>query len=212
MKSGGLFKFFNSVMKKENNRFMLRRLTLLRRTASYTGVGRRQIVEIIKYFKETGDVLPTKLPGNRTVHKTNIPSIVEQEIRQLIFKRHLAGEICNSNHIQDLLQTILKREIPLRTIQNHLDRMGFSYSRTRKKTRQRSEKLYVRQQRHSYLYHIRSLREEGYKLVYLDESFLHHYQADINFRGLVKLKVIIWNVRWEKADVGVSFTQCFKPV
>ncbi len=147
------------------------------RTASYTGVGRRQVVEIIKHFKETGDVPPPSLPGNRTVHQTNIPPIVEAEIRQCIFGKHLAGEICNSNHIQDLLQKILQRDIPLRTIQAHLDRMGFSYSRTRKKTRSLREKLYVRQQRHSYLYNIRSLRNVGYKPVYIDESFLHHYHG-----------------------------------
>lgn len=148
-----------------------------RRTAGYTGVGRRQVVEIIKHFKETGEIPPSKLPGNRTVHKTNIPPIVEKEIRQFIFEKHLVGEVCHSNHIQDLLQKILKREIPLRTIQDHLDRMGFSYSRTRKKTRSLREKLYVRQQRHSYIYHIRNLRHSGYKPVYLDESFLHHYHG-----------------------------------
>lgn len=149
-----------------------------KRTANYTGIGRRQVVEIIKHFKETGGVPPSTLPGNRTVHQTNIPTAVEEQIRQLIFNRHLNGEICNANHIQDLLKEILKRDIPLRTIQNHLDRMGFSYSRTRKKTRSLREKLHVRQQRHSYIYHIRSLRNSGYKPLYLDESFLHHYHGD----------------------------------
>lgn len=76
-----------------------------------------------------------------------------------------------------MLQNILKREIPLRTIQTHLDRMGFSYSRTRKKNRSLREKLYVREQRHSYLYHIRKLRNPGYQPVYSDESFLHHYHG-----------------------------------
>ena len=147
------------------------------RTTNYTGVGRRQVVEIIKHFKATGYVPHSSLPGNRTVHQTNIPSTVEEKIRQLIFEKHLNGEICNSNHIQDLLQEILKREVPLRTIQNHLDRMGFSYSRTRKKTRSLHEKPYVRQQRHSYLHQIRNLRNSGYKSLYLDESFLHHYHG-----------------------------------
>ena len=39
------------------------------------------------------------------------------------------------------------------------------------------EKPSVRQQRHSYIYHIRRLRQEGYTPVYLDESFLHHYHG-----------------------------------
>ncbi len=147
------------------------------RTANYTGVGRRQVVEIIRHFKETGCVIPSSSAGNRMVHYTNIPSIAEEQIRQFIFERHLAGEVCNANHIQDLLKEMLKREIPLRTIQNHLDRMGFSYARTRKKVRSLREKLYVRQQRHSYLHNIQSLRNLGYSPVYLDESFLHHYHG-----------------------------------
>lgn len=147
------------------------------RTAGYTGVGRRQVVEIVKYFNETGDVPPPSLPGNRTVHQTNIPSIVEEDIRQLIFEKHLKGEICNSNHVQDLINEVIHREIPLRTIQNHLNRMGFNYSRTHKKVRSLHEKLYVRQQRHSYLYNIKNLRNLGYTPVYLDESYLHHYHG-----------------------------------
>ncbi len=61
------------------------------RTANYTGVGRRQVVEIIQHFKETGNVLPSPLAGNRTVHRTNIPPTVEENIRQFIFGKHLLG-------------------------------------------------------------------------------------------------------------------------
>ncbi len=86
------------------------------RTANYTGVVRAQVVEIIKHFKETGNVLPSTLAGNRTVHQTNIPPTVFEAIRKFIFGKHLLGQVCNSNHIQDLLEEILKREIPLRTI------------------------------------------------------------------------------------------------
>jgi len=38
------------------------------RTAYYTGVGRRQVVEIIRHFKETGEVAETTVSGNRSVH------------------------------------------------------------------------------------------------------------------------------------------------
>ena len=66
------------------------------RTANYTGVGRRQVVEIIRHFQETGCVVPSSSAGNRMVHYTNIPSIAEEQIRQFIFERHLAGEVCNA--------------------------------------------------------------------------------------------------------------------
>jgi len=168
---------FQQCNKEREQSFQVQTRDAHSRTANYTGVGRRQVVEIIKHFKDTGNVLPSTIAGNRTVHRTNIPPTIEEYIRQFIFGKHLKGEVCNSNHIQDILKEILKRELPLRTIQNHLDRMGFSYSRTRKKTRSLREKLYVRQQRHSYLYNIRNLRNLGYKLVYLDESFLHHYHG-----------------------------------
>jgi hypothetical protein len=147
------------------------------RAAHYTGIGRRQVVEIIRHVRETGTVSPSVAGGNRTGHPTNIPSAVEAEIRQYIFDKHLAGEVCHAPHIQDLLQPLLLRTIPLRTVQTHLERMGFTYSRTRKKTRSLREKPSVRQQRHSYIYHIRAFRRAGYTPVYLDESFLHHYHG-----------------------------------
>lgn len=147
------------------------------RTSNYTGIGRRQVVEIVKYFKRTGNVPPPAIAGNRTMHQTNIPSLAEEHIRKFIFDKHIAGEICNSNHIQDLLKELLNRDIPHKTICDHLQRIGFDYSRTRKKTRSLREKLYVRQQRHTYLHAIRYFRNSGYTPVYLDESFLHHYHG-----------------------------------
>lgn len=103
------------------------------RTAYYTGVGRRQVVEIVRHFKDTGEVAETPASGNRIAHVTNVPSLAEPCIRDFILQRHLAGEICNANHIQDLLQRRLGRAIPTRTLRHHLNRMGFSYSRTKKK-------------------------------------------------------------------------------
>ncbi len=147
------------------------------RTSKYTGIGRRQVVEIIRHFKKTGNVPPPAIAGNRTVHQTNIPSIVEEHIRKFIFDKHIAGEVCNSKHISDLLMEHLKRDIPHKTICDHLQRMGFDYSRTRKKPRSLREKLYVRQQRHTYLHTIRYFRNSGYSPVYIDESFLHHYHG-----------------------------------
>jgi hypothetical protein len=148
------------------------------RTSQYMGIGRRQVVRIIEHFKETGDVPPATPPGNRSVHPTTIPSLAESQIRQFIFTRHLRGEICNANHVQDFLGDLLKRDVPKRTIRAHLTRMGFTYSRTKKKSRSLREKPYVRQQRHSYLHAIAHLRQLGYQPIYLDESFLHHYHGN----------------------------------
>jgi hypothetical protein len=147
------------------------------RTSKYTKIGRRQIVEIIRYYNETGNVPISSMAGNRVVHKTSVPSLVEEHIRQLIFDKHLHGAVCTANHIQDLLQNILQREIPHTTICDHLHRMGFDYSRTRKKTRSLRETQQIRQQRHTYISDIKKYRQEGYKTVYLDESFLHHYHG-----------------------------------
>jgi hypothetical protein len=147
------------------------------RTSKYTGIGRRQVVEIVSHFKKTGNITPTAIAGNRIMHQTTIPQVAEEHIRKLILDRHVDGEICNSSHIQDLLKQQLGRKVPLRTICDHLQRMGFDYSRTRKKTRSLREKSYVRQQRHTYLHTIQYFRESGYTPVYLDESFLHHYHG-----------------------------------
>ena len=147
------------------------------RTSKYTGIGRRQVVEIVSHYKKTGNIPPPAMAGNRTMHLTAIPQIAEEYIRKFILDRHIDGKICNANHIQDLLKQILDREIPHRTICDHLQRMGFDYSRTRKKTRSLREKSYVRQQRHTYLHAIRYFRDSSYAPVYLDESFLHHYHG-----------------------------------
>ena len=68
--------------------------------------------------------------------------------------RHLAGEACNARHIQDLLRERLNKDVPNKSICDHLQRMGLSYCRTRQKTRSLREQEYVRQQRHSYLHDI----------------------------------------------------------
>lgn len=147
------------------------------RTANYTGIGRRQVVDTIRHYNETGDVPVLKMPGNHSVHQTNIPALAEEHIRKLILKKHLSGEVCTANHVKDLLNKVIERDIPHRTVCDHLNRMGFNYSRTRKKNRSLRESQEIRQQRHSYIYDIRRFRNSGYKPVYLDESFLHHYHG-----------------------------------
>jgi hypothetical protein len=147
------------------------------RTSHYTGVGRRQVVDIIRHFKATGQVPPATLAGNHSAHATTVRSLAEPYIREFIFQRHLAGEVCNTNHIQDLLRDLLQREISNRTLRDHLQRMGFTYSRSKRKPRSWREKPYIRQQRHSYLHAIRHFRQAGYQAVYIDESFLHHYHG-----------------------------------
>ncbi len=72
-------------------------------------------------------------------------------------------------------------DIHKRTMQRHLIRMGFCWSRTKKQTRSLRESDRIRQQRHDYLYEIRknhnSPANKHYRLVYLNESFLHHHHG-----------------------------------
>ncbi len=147
------------------------------RTSQYTSVGRRQVVEILKCFKKTGTIPTLGIVGNQSNHQTSIDTSVEGNIRTYIINKHIAGESCTSSHIQVFLEERLKKKIPTRTIRDHLKRMGFTYGRTRKKTRSLREKEEIRQQRHTYLYNLNKLRKEGYKDVYLDESYLHHFHG-----------------------------------
>lgn len=66
-------------------------------------------------------------------------------------------------------------------MRRHLARMGFVWSHTKKQTRSLRESSRVRQQRHDYLYEIRKNHklpfDEQYRLVYVDESFLHHHYS-----------------------------------
>ena len=147
------------------------------RTSTYTGVGRRQVVEIILDDRETGDVPPTASACNRTVHKRQIPVLIETSISEFILNRHLAGVACNAKHIQDLLRVHSHPEVSNKSICTHRGRMGLSYSRTRKKTRSYRSQEYVRQQRHSYLHEIDELRQSGYTTGNEDESYLTSYNG-----------------------------------
>ena len=148
------------------------------RASYYSGVSRKVVVEIVCHFRKKGTIPPVAKAGNQNNHDKLIHSNAITQIREFIFEQHRAGAACNTNHIKDLLQNNFQLEkISDRTIQRELNRLGFEYKRTKPKTRSLREKEYVRQQRHTYLYELKNLRNEGYMPVYLDESFLHHYHG-----------------------------------
>lgn len=148
------------------------------RTASYTGVGRRQVVEIMHHFRETGQIPPARRAGNHTTHATTIPSGTDADLRTFILSQHRDGIAINARHVQDFLLERLGRTIPEQTIRDHLQRLGFHYTRTRTKSRSLREKAYIRQQRHTFLHDLHRLREAGYQVIYVDESFLHHHHGN----------------------------------
>jgi len=148
-----------------------------KRVSRYTGVSRKIVVEIASYFKKNGTIPPTILSGNRTNHSNIIDPSITERVRRFIFDRHRGGEACNAKHIQDILNDEFKLKVHIRTVRRYLNRWGFQYTRTRKKTRSLREKPYVRQQRHSYLHAVRDYRIRGYTIAYLHESFLHHYHG-----------------------------------
>ena len=147
-------------------------------TSSYTGVARTTVAHIVKSVRESGSVPPLKLPGNRH-QMTAIPISTEARIREFVFERHREGTICNAKHLVALLKDECALDIQDRTMRRHLARMGFVWSHTKKQTRSLRESSRVRQQRHDYLYEIRKNQnfpsDAQYRLVYLDESFLHHH-------------------------------------
>lgn len=149
-------------------------------TSSYTGVARATVANIVKSVRESGSVPQLTLPGNRN-QTTAIPISTEARIREFVFERHREGTICNAKHIVALLKDEFALEIQDRTMRRHLARMGFVWSQTKKQTRSLRESSRVRQQRHDYLYEIRKNQsfpsDEQYRLVYLDESFLHHHYS-----------------------------------
>jgi transposase len=149
-------------------------------TSSYTGVARTTVANIVKSVRESGSVPQLTLPGNRN-QTTAIPISTEARIREFVFERHREGTICNAKHIVALLKDEFALEIQDRTMRRHLSRMGFVWSQTKKQTRSLRESSRVRQQRHDYLYEIRKNQRlpsnEQYRLVYLDESFLHHHYS-----------------------------------
>jgi hypothetical protein len=149
-------------------------------TSAYIGVARTTGANIVTSVRESGRVPQLTLPGNRH-QMTAIPIATEARIREFVFERHREGVICNAKHIVALLKDECALDMQDRTMRRHLARMGFVWSHTKKQTRSLRESSRVRQQRHDYLYEIRKNHrlplDEQYRLVYLDESFLHHHYS-----------------------------------
>lgn len=149
-------------------------------TSAYTGVASTTVANIVTSVRDSGRVPQLTLPGNRH-QMTAIPISTEARIREFVFERHREGVICNAKHIVALLKDEFALDIQDRTMRRHLARMGFIWSHTKKQTRSLRESSRVRQQRHDYLYEIRKNHrlplDAQYRLVYLDESFLHHHYS-----------------------------------
>lgn len=151
--------------------------TVYERAAYYAGVSRKVVVEIVANFRKTGEVPESGNAGNTSNHKTLIGLNETSRIREFIFERHREGQSCDAKHIQDVLQEEFQLHMNLRTVRRNLNRLGFEYKRSKPKTRSLREKEYVRQQRHTYLHQIQKFRDADYTIIYLDESFLHHYHG-----------------------------------
>ncbi|EDN67688.1 conserved hypothetical protein [Beggiatoa sp. PS] len=188
----------------EQNHFQLPKTRdVYQRASEYTGVSKKVVVEIVKYFKQTGTVPPVVKPGNRTNHPSFFPATTAERIREFINDYHRQGLTCTSKHIQEMLDSEFQITVHQRSIQRHLHDLGFKYTRVKNKTRSIREMPSIRQQRHTYLYEIGKLCCEGYTIVYLDESFIHHYQADTIAHGS-KLLIFLKNLLAKDED-GVSF-------
>lgn len=149
-------------------------------TSKYTGVARSLVATIAKSVRHTGQVPVLTSPGNRQ-QPSAIPVPAEGRIREFVFEKHRQGTICNARHVHALLKDEFGLEVHARTVQRHLSRMGFCWLRTKNRPRSLREKAAVRQQRHDYLYEIRKNRQlspdKRYRVVYVDESFLHHHHG-----------------------------------
>jgi hypothetical protein len=149
-------------------------------TSKYTGVARSVVAAITKAVRQTGNV-PVSTPLGNRHQPTTIPLTAEGRIRELVFEKHRQGTICHAKHVHALLKEAVGLEVPERTIQRHLKRMGCCWLRTKNRPRSLREKAEVRQQRHDYLYELRHNRQRPpdarYQVIYLDESFLHHHHG-----------------------------------
>src|SRR5512145_1325597 len=149
-------------------------------TSAYTGVASTTVANMVTSVRESGRVPPWTLPGNRH-QMTALPIATEARIREFVFERHREGVICNAKHIVALLKDACALDSQDRTMRRHLARRGFVWSHTKKQTRSLRASSRVRQQSHDYLYEIRTNHrlpfDEQYRLVYVDDSFLHHHDS-----------------------------------
>lgn len=171
---------FETLEKEKNAEALIQMRDPYSLTSKYTGVARSIVATITKSVRQTGTVPRSTPLGNRH-QPTAIPFAAEGQIRELVFEKHRQGTICQAKQVHALLKEACGLDVHERTVQRHLKRMGFCWLRTKNRPRSLREKAAVRQQRHDYLYEIRSNRQrppdERYQVVYLDESFLHHHHG-----------------------------------
>lgn len=171
---------FETVEKEKTEGAIVRMRDPYSLTSQYTGVARSIVATIAKSVRHTGQVPLLTSPGNRQ-QPSAISVSAEGRIREFVFEKHRQGTICNAKHVHALLKDEFGLEVHERTVQRHLSRMGFCWLRTKNRPRSLREKAAVRQQRHDYLYEIRKNRQlppdERYRVVYVDESFLHHHHG-----------------------------------
>src|SRR6266536_5152138 len=98
-------------------------------TSKYTGVARSVVATISKSVRQTGSVPVSTSPGHRQ-QPTAIPLSTEGQIREFIFEQHRQGTICHAKHVNALLKDTCGLDVHERTMQRHLRRMGFCWSRT----------------------------------------------------------------------------------
>jgi len=98
-----------------------------------------------------------------------------------VFAQHRQGTIGHAQHVHALLTDAFGLDVPERTVQRHLKRMGCCWLRTKNRPRSLREKAAGRQQRPDYLYAIRRNRQrppaERDQVVSVDESFLPHHHG-----------------------------------
>lgn len=175
-----VYRLFDHLVQEQRAGHLLRPDDAYSLAGEYAGVGRTTVVKIVTAVRHTGTVPPLRVPGNRQQSPV-IPELVEGRIRGYIFDRHEQGAVCTATHITTLLQDEFQLKIHPRTVQRHLQRMGFQWGRAPGRKASFRERAAIRQQRHDYLHALRLNRQapasDHAQEVYLDESFLHQHHA-----------------------------------
>jgi len=171
---------FATLTKEHNAEPILQRHHPYSLPSKYTGVARSVVAALTQAVRQTGNV-PVSPPLGHRHQPTTIPLAAAGQIRELVFEKHRQGTLCHATPGPALLKEALGLEVHERTLQRHLQRMGFGWLRTKNRPRSLRAKAEVRQQRHDYLYELSRHRqrppEERYQVIYVDESLLHHHHG-----------------------------------
>ena len=145
------------------------------RAAAYCGVSRNTVLAVARSFKKTGNPRVLGYAGRRE-KEDRCPVEFAAVVRRFVLERLRRGQVTNARDVRAMVAQELQVKASTRTIERWLHvHAGMEYCKRQVKALSYQEKLSMVAQRDSFLQQLEKYRQDGYDIVYQDETFIHHH-------------------------------------